>query len=114
MSLRPLRECVVVELDPLPTHFGSIVLPESAEPRFRTGVVQTVGPGRLVGKKKKLRQRVDVEPGERVVFLTMHMDTPQGAQVTRTIRDLGENLGVVADRDILFAFPATDPIPRLE
>lgn len=114
MSFRPLRETVLIQVDPAPTMRGAIVLPDDAEPRIRTGVVLSVGPGRWVGKKKKTRERIGVEPGERVAFLQMHMDTPSGAQLTETIRQLGDNIGLLADRDILFAMPANEPIPTLE
>jgi co-chaperonin GroES (HSP10) len=100
MSFRPLKDAVLVQCEPAKEQIGSIFL-ANQEPRITFARVLAVGPGRE--KKNGVREPPDVSVGERVCFISMHMDTPKGAQPTSTLRELGENIGLIQDRDILFA-----------
>jgi co-chaperonin GroES (HSP10) len=110
MGFRPLNDCILVELEPLPEKWGSIIVAHR-EPRIRTAFVKAVGPGRCLKSGK--RAAIPLERGERVAFLAMHLDTPKGAQLTQTLRELGSDIGVIQDRDILFVVPPGEN-PTLE
>lgn len=108
MKVRGLRDVVVVKLDPVREQTGSIILP-GKENRIRTGVVQSTGPGRE--KRNGVREPTGVEPGERVAFLEMNLDTPKGKQLSATLQELGDDLGIIQDRDILFIIePGENPV----
>lgn len=98
MSLRPLSDWVLVDLDPVPGENaspGGIILPHPA--LIRTGVAKRVGPGRLYADG--VYKRTDLRVGERVVFLAAVLDTKQGHQLAGM---LGENEALVRESDVLF------------
>jgi len=106
----PLRDWIVVKLDPLPgVSKGGIILPEgtSGMERIRTGTVLRVGPGTwrwLKKEKKDVRVPVGVEPGEGVAFFRENLEHQQGKQVTAIVQELEEDTGMIRASDILYAF----------
>lgn len=66
-KLQPLGDRVVVEREESETKTaGGILLPDSAKNKPARGVVVSVGDGRLLDNGT--RQKLQVQPGDRVVF----------------------------------------------
>jgi co-chaperonin GroES (HSP10) len=106
MSLRPLSDWVLVQMDPAPGEnlsAGGIVLTHPA--LIRRGVVTRIGKGRhyVDGVYKPM----DVQVGERVAFLAATMDTKQGWQLTDRV--LGKDEALIRQTDILFVIEEGDP-----
>ncbi len=69
--VRPIRDMVLLQPDPLPEKQGLIHLPKNAKnERFR-GSVLAVGPGRVTDHG--VRVAVEVKPGERVIYSRHNM-----------------------------------------
>lgn len=108
MSLRPLHDWVLVDLEKSPTEHesaGGILLPHPE--LVRKGTVASVGPGRLY--VDGVYQPCEVQLGARVAFLSAALDTKQGHQLATT---LGTNQALIRETDILFVIEEGDP--RLE
>jgi hypothetical protein len=88
MTLRPLGRWILVQLDPLETAVGHIVVPQGVDHRKAT--VEAVGP-----------EVTDLQPGERVVFHRAHGEHQQGKQL---LRGLGGDHLLIKPEDILFVF----------
>lgn len=101
MRLRPLLDWIVVQLDPIPTHEGSILLVHGA--RVRTARVRAVGPGRKLSNGQTAPP--DVHPGDKVAFFREHLEHQQGKTLMHTLEDLGENIGLIREPDVLFVIP---------
>lgn len=94
---------MLVRLDPLPEKSGSIFLVGSGEERLRTATVLRVGPGRWEGDASK-RVPIGVEPGEKVAFWRENLEHQAGKQMMGVLADLGEDLGMIRARDVLYVY----------
>jgi len=107
MKIRPLHDGVIVRPDRPKRTIGSIILPDTKEPRVMTGVVERVGDGRLF--IDGAFRPVEVAVGERVAFLTAVRDAGVFRDVARKLED---SL-LIGERDILFVIEGDD-IPELQ
>lgn len=98
-ALQPLGSNVYVRVDPppAPVTSGGIVIPDTANRLPNTGQVVAVGPGTVSRTGTLLPP--DVSPGDRVAF-------PRYAGTV--VKEAGEDLLVMDEKDILFVFPV-DP-----
>lgn len=105
----PLGDRVMVKLDSLKevSKGGIALIADNTVSSIRTGTVLRIGPGSWVGGR---RQPIDVEPGEKVAFLRWHLEHQTGKQITHALSQLEENVGLLKDEDILFAYPAEQNI----
>jgi co-chaperonin GroES (HSP10) len=102
-DLRPLGDWVLVRLDPLPEKVGTIFVTGSSAERLRTATVKLVGPGRRCANGMR-RVPIGVVPGERVAFWREHLEHQQGKQLMGVLAELGDDLGLIREGDILYAF----------
>jgi co-chaperonin GroES (HSP10) len=105
MNLRPLNDWIVVRVKPLEEKVqnGIIILKESTAQTIQEGEVLRVGPGRR-NRKTGERIPVGVGPGAKVAFFRWNREHQQGQQLTRVLSEMGENLGLLREADILFTF----------
>lgn len=96
--MRLLHDWILVELDPDKKQEGSIFLPHGQV--VRTATVKDVGPGRAL--PSGARAPLGVEPGARVAFRREHLEHRPGKQVMEALQELGENLGLIREPDILY------------
>lgn len=101
MNLRPTGDGVLVRMDPIPEKQGLVFLPAGG--RVRTGEVLAVGPGRRT--KQGTVIPMDLEKGERIAFYRENFEHLQGKMIVRKLAELGDDLGLLSARDILFAIP---------
>lgn len=101
--MRLLHDWILVELDPIIGHEGSIILPHGQAER--TATVRSVGPGREL--PTGVRVPVGVVPGERVVFRRENLEHKPGKQILAALQDLGDNLGLLRAPDILYVIEAS-------
>lgn len=109
MSLRPHNDWILVRTEPLPERSGSLFLPDKG--RVYTAEVLAVGPGKLT--KKGVRTPPQVRPGERIAFLRWHLEHQQGKQVVSVLEELGADLALIKEPDILFVVPTGETV-RIE
>lgn len=103
MAIRPKSDWLVVKYEKPPEKIGSIVLPETNSVRRASkGEVLAVGPGRWRGKRFIPTM---VKPGERIAFFTANLETKQGKAIVNAVQDLGDNVGMLREEDILFVIP---------
>jgi co-chaperonin GroES (HSP10) len=98
MNLHPLHDWILVKLDPVDHRQGSIILPLGQV--YRTATVLRVGPGRAL--KSGARAPVGVKAGDRVTFRREHLEHQQGKQIMSVLQDLGEDLGLIREPDVLY------------
>ena len=67
-KIRPLGDRVVVKIVKEEKSAGGILLPDTAQEKPQTGEVIAVGPGKTLDNGS--RQVVDVQVGEKVLFVT--------------------------------------------
>lgn len=107
MHVRPLRDWLVVRLDPLPEKTrGGIILPTDVEMRQRTGTVLRIGPGRRCWSTVLEREYFvpnDLEPGEKVVFFREHLEHQQGKALVGVMQELEEGAGLLRVDDVLWS-----------
>jgi len=109
MNFRPLHDTVLVELDDPPKMRGGLYIPDDAQiNNVRTATVLRVGPG-LKNKYGKTIP-MGIETGEKVAFLRWHLEHQNGKARTASLRDMGENIGVIRLQDILFKWPRTEKV----
>lgn len=99
MTVRPINDSVIIKLDVEDEKTkGGLYKPQGAnEHVFRTGVVQSVGPGEISKKGKHLP--VGVEPGDRVLFIRFVATHTETAKSVRQI--IGEEEALIHGQDIL-------------
>lgn len=104
MSLRPLNDWVLVDIDPAPgeASVGGIVL--AHPPLVRKGTVRSVGPGRLF--VDGVYRGTELKEGDRVAFLAAVLDTKQGHTLKHA---LDENQVLIRESDVLFLIEEGDP-----
>ena len=107
MSIRPLHDGLIVQLDPQPRQVGMIHLPDSKEPRVMTGVVQRVGRGRHYVDGVYIP--AELKEGDRIAFLTAVKD---GSIFRAVSKKLEEGQVLMDHRDVLFVIEG-DKIPDL-
>lgn len=95
-----MTDWLLVELEPGTQKHGLLHL--VTEDRVRMGKVLSVGPGRY-DKKTGKQHSMDVQPGERVAFFRENLFHKPGEQITRTLKELGENLAMLRVIDVLLA-----------
>jgi co-chaperonin GroES (HSP10) len=78
---------------------GGVIIPDNKPSPVRLGVVELVGTGRHYTDKYI---PIQVEVGERVVFLVGSRDTKSGQSIARY---LSENQVLIREVDILFVIP---------
>ena len=117
MSIRPLLDWLVVELDPLPTETaGGLFLVGSGAERVRTGEVLRVGPGRWTSDGAQ-RVPVELQPGDRVAFFRENLEHQQGKQLTNVLQSVDERIGMLRASDVLYVGTSEKlgdpaPVPR--
>lgn len=109
---RLLHDWILVELEPPPTETksGIIKVFPDHDP-VRIGKVLLTGPGREWRDRRTKKwsfHPMDVEPGDRVVFLMGAMDTKQGQQLRNY--SLGENQGLLRATDVLMVIPEGEEV----
>lgn len=91
MKFRPVNDWVLVKMDPLETHAGAIIIPDTALGQdHRKATVVSAGP-----------EATGLTEGDRVVFNRAHGEHLQGK---RLVRELGDDQLLLKVDDILFAF----------
>lgn len=108
---RPLGDRILVRLDPLKmvSRGGIELIQDNTENSVRTGTVVMIGPGRY-GFNTMQRMPLGVEPGEKVCFLRWHLEHKTGKTITHQLSELGEELGLLDAKDILFAWSAHEKV----
>ena len=106
MHVRPLKDWLVVKLDPIQemTASGLLALPQSTSgvERQRTATVLRVGPGRrLESKKGTVVVPIDLLPGDKVIFFRENLEHQQGKEVLRILQELEEDTGMIRADDVL-------------
>jgi co-chaperonin GroES (HSP10) len=104
MKLRVLHDLVHLKLEPEEkVHHGIVMVRPSL---IRYAVVKAVGPGKRWGRKERL-VRTEVKPGDRVCVLAAAV---AGHSHGKTIEAmLGEDEGIIPERDILFVVEEGNP-----
>ncbi len=91
MNIRPLHDHVLVKrLEEAETVRGGIIIPDTAKEKPQQGEVIAVGDGKLL--KDGTRARVDVKPGDRILF---------SKYAGSDIRTAGEEHFIVREDEIL-------------
>jgi|HigsolmetaAR202D_1030399.scaffolds.fasta_scaffold01603_25 co-chaperonin GroES (HSP10) len=107
MNIQPLSDWILVKFEPLEKRSSLIELPGQNESAVRKGVVKIVGPGRRLPNSER-RAPMDVEVGDKIVFLRWHQEHRPGKQISETLRrkseELGEDLCLIRQSDILFKY----------
>lgn len=107
MDLQPLHDWLVVKAAPLDKRSSIIELAGQNESAIRKGEVVAVGPGRRSSKTGE-HLPVGVGVGEKIVFLRWHHEHRPGkaqiAALARHSEELGADLCMVRENDILFAY----------
>lgn len=107
MRVRPLSDWLVVKVAPFDKRSSIIDLPGANESAVRKGEVLEVGPGRAKTDTAG-HEPMDVKVGEKIVFLRWHGEhRPGKAQVEALAKwsaELGEDLMMIRQNDILFAY----------
>ncbi len=94
MSLRPLQDCIVVKLEPVPRRESGIIT-VAPEP-VRIGCVTAAGPGKRYPDKFVPTQ---VQVGDRVAFFKAVTETQQGERVGHHLDD---ETVLLRETDVLF------------
>lgn len=102
---QPKNDWILVRTDPLPEQKGGILLPKKGD--VYTATVLATGRGAVIplDHNKPDEKRfipTDVKPGERVAFLRWTIESQQGKQVASTFEELGADIALIKERDILF------------
>lgn len=105
MHLQPQNDWVVVKMVPIEEKVsnGVIILADTTAQRIRQGTVVTTGPGRRV-KQTGERIPVGVKEGEKVAFFRWNQEHKQGQAIARFLGVVGDDIGLIREADILFAF----------
>ena len=104
--LRPLGDWVLVRTEELPQQIGLIHVPQGTN--VYTAEVLAVGPGRWTSKGA--RRPVDVQVGERITFYRWNLEHKPGQALKGVLQELGDNIALIQERDILFAIPAGEKV----
>jgi co-chaperonin GroES (HSP10) len=106
MNIQPLSDWILVKFEELDKRSALIELPGQNESAIRKGVVKILGPGRR--REDGGREPMDLEVGEKIVFLRWHQEHRPGKAVSETLRrqseELGEDLCLIRLADILFSY----------
>lgn len=96
MSVRPLHDCILIELEPEKEKASEsgIIIVSGPEP-IRFAKVLATGPGR---KYKDRFVPTQVQVGDRVAFFMANLETKQGAAICHRLE---ENHGLIRESDIL-------------
>ncbi len=97
--IRPLNDWMVVKMDPIPEKVGLLFTVHGD--RVRTGTIVSVGPGACNPSTGK-RIPLGVEKGEKIAFFRENFEHQQGKQLVATLKDLGNDLGMLRAADVLF------------
>lgn len=102
--IEPRQDYLLVELDPLEekTVQGIIIPEDSSANTVRTGKVLSTGPGRM--NKTGALIPVDVSAGEKIAFFRWHLEHKNGKSLVSTLSGLGDNLGLIQVKDVLFTY----------
>lgn len=98
--MKPLHDWILVKTDPLPTQIGSIIMPNGGN--IRTATVVHTGPGRR--SKAGTLTPISLVPGDRVAYFLLHEQHKQGKALGAVLEELGEDLALIREPDVLFAF----------
>lgn len=81
MTIRPLRDKVLVRRDPsAPASKGGIIIPDTAQEDVFSGTVVAVGDGWSCPEPGcPAHLQMDLSPGDRVIFARYAKHTPHGA-----------------------------------
>ncbi len=101
MKFRPIKDWVLVKLDPIPKYSHGIELVHGG--RVRTATVISTGPGKE--NEEGILQPIQVSKGEKIAFFREHLEHQQGKNLTSKLEDLGDGLGLLREMDILFIIP---------
>ena len=97
MKVRPINDWILIELKPLETQVGSIIVPNGVY--FRKATVLATGPGKLL--ENGVRKPTGVVPGELVLLPRAYAEVSQGRLL---LQELGDNQLLVKPEDILLVF----------
>lgn len=102
---KPLNDWILIRMDPLPEKLGSIILPSKGH--VRTASVLSVGCGAEISldhNKPEAKRFIptDVKVGEKIAFLRWAVESQQGTQLASTFEELGADIALIKERDILF------------
>jgi co-chaperonin GroES (HSP10) len=96
-----LHDWLLVRMEPIQEKVGSLFTVHGE--RVRKGEVLAVGPGKA--RADGVRIPMGVEVGEVVVFYREHLEHQQGKQLVSTLKELGDDLGLIRVTDVLFVIP---------
>jgi co-chaperonin GroES (HSP10) len=107
MRVRPLRDWLVLQLEPLPkTSPGGIILEGTTQvERQRVGKVLRVGPGNRRWSdtlEREIVEPVGIEVGDRVAFFREHLEHQQGKALLKQLED---DTGMIRAMDVLYVLP---------
>lgn len=103
MKFRPLNDYVLVKFNKLAKRSDTIVLAGDHDTAaVRTGVVLRVGPGRITKKGK--RGPMSVKAGDHITFFRWHQEHQPGKANAQVLAELGDDITVVRENDILFTY----------
>jgi co-chaperonin GroES (HSP10) len=110
MNFRPLSGWILLALEPPAVRSKLLEVPGGGHSAVRKARVVAVGEG------KPLKRGVEpmfVQPGERVAFLRWHGEHQPGKANAKALEqiglDMGEDLLLVRQADILFVLDGCDP-----
>lgn len=100
----PKNDWILVRTDPLPERSHTILTLSKGD--IYTATVLAVGRGveiPLDHNKPEVKKFIPttVKPGEKVAFLRWTIESQQGKAVTCSFEELGANLALIKERDIL-------------
>jgi len=104
MSLRPLHDHCVVEMEPVKEFSRGGIIMVAPEP-VRVGRVVSIGPGRRYQKTEGSKEkfvRTELKVGERIAFFQAVTQTQQGYLLHYR---LPENQALLRETDALFVLP---------
>ena len=111
MNLRPLRDVLLIQLEPeRDITAGGIIRPLVRQNPARIGTVLRAGPGRRWKDKKTGKWSfwtMEAKPGDRVVFPAVLLDTKQGKAIGHV---LDEGQGLIRETDVLLVIPQGENI----
>lgn len=112
VRVRPLRDWVVLRMEPLPEKSpgGILLTGTSADTRQREGTVLRVGPGNRRWSDTLEREVIEptgLEVGDRVVFFREHLEHQQGQAILQHLED-GE--GLIRAMDVLYVLPPKEKV----
>lgn len=102
--MKLLHDWILIKLDPPRKQYHDIFLVE--EPRVKTATVVDVGPGRRT--KQGDRIPVGVSIGSKVAYFRGHEVHKQGKQIMSALEELGDDLYLIREPDVLFTWDVGD------